>query len=186
MARLLFLLIIISVLPGCDLRKREAELEKREANLREREQQLILKEKDLILREEALKTVAASDTITTDSTKIVPELVGNWNVKMTCTETTCSGSAVGDTKSETWVFAYQGNNVIARAMEGDKLVRVYSGQFNDNTLVLKEDVGQTALNPATSLTVRLNLLSPNNLDGHREIVRQNGCKIVYRMQMNKQ
>lgn len=186
MLRSLIIIFFIVSLSGCDLRSRELAIEKREADLKEREQQLILKEKDIMLREEALRRQNIADSIAADSTVIIPGLEGSWSVKMTCTETTCSGSAVGDTKSETWNLAYQGNHIIARAMEGDKLVRVYSGSFNGKTLVLKENVDQQGVEPAASLTVRLNVVSQGSMEGDREIVRQNGCRIVYRIQMNQQ
>jgi len=43
---------------------------------------------------------------------------------MRCTETNCSGSAVGDTKNEQWEIGYQNGGIVAQAFSGNKLVRV--------------------------------------------------------------
>jgi hypothetical protein len=59
---------------------------------------------------------------------------------MTCTETTCPGSAIGDTKTETWDISYQNNVLLAKANVGDKLTRVYTGTYDGTNLVLIEDV----------------------------------------------
>jgi hypothetical protein len=105
---------------------------------------------------------------------------------MTCTETSCAGSAVGDTKNETWEISYQENNVIARAMVNTELTRVYSGFFTGNTLELVASPEGTAVNqPATRMVVRLRLSDNNKMEGQREIERTGQCKIIYEVSMNK-
>ena len=54
-----------------------------------------------------------------------PQLPGKWNVIMRCIETG-SGSAVGDVKNEQWEIGYEGNDIVAKAFTGDKLVRTYT------------------------------------------------------------
>ena len=63
---------------------------------------------------------------------------------MTCIETTCPGSAVGDTKTETWDINYENNLIIAKAMANNKLVRVYTGSYDGTNLTLSEDVANTS------------------------------------------
>lgn len=172
---------------GCESRKREEELQKKEAALNQKEQELLLKETTLQLKEaEILKREQLLDTVKKDSTHLVnPALVGMWSVKMTCTETSCTGSAVGDTRTEEWQLSYQGNNIIAQAMTGDNLVRVYTGFFTGNTIELVEERENSATQPTTKMIVRLTMVNEKTLEGQREIVRDNNCKIIYSMQMDK-
>src|SRR5688572_12407051 len=115
--RILLFLLTIFLLQGCDMRKREENLQVKEAQLNEKEQELLLKEKTLQLKEDELakkQQQIDSTTISDTTTQINTKLVGSWEVKMTCTETSCSGSAVGDTKNETWDISYQNKNVLAK------------------------------------------------------------------------
>ncbi len=181
------LFFIIPFLHGCDLRQREEALVKRETLLNQREQELLLKEKTLQLKEEELvkREQRLDTTRILDSTVYNAALPGTWDVKMTCTETSCPGSAVGDTKTETWEIVYQENNVIARAFNNNKLARVYSGFFTGNTLELVEMRESTDDQPATRMVVRLRLSSETQMEGQREIERIGQCKIIYETMLNK-
>jgi hypothetical protein len=183
-----FLLISAFLAQGCNLRQREEALTKKEAALNQREQELLLKEKTLLLKEEELVTreQKVDSTRQFDSTGTYSAvLTGTWDVKMTCTETSCPGSAVGDTKNETWQISYEKNNVLARAMVNNELVRVYSGFFTGNTLELVETRENTASQPATRMVVRLRLSTEDMMEGQREIERIGQCKIIYEVVMNK-
>ncbi|HUC80570.1 MAG TPA: hypothetical protein VMR70_06615 [Flavisolibacter sp.] len=173
---------------GCDIRQREEALQKREATLNQREQELLLKEKSLQLKDEELvkRQQQMDSTIVADTTaKYNAKLAGVWNVQMTCTETSCTGSAVGDTKTETWEISYQDRNVIARAKVNNELVRVYSGLYNGTTLELAEAL-ESEQKPATKMIVRLQLTSDTQLEGQREIDRiSENCRIIYSMKMKK-
>jgi hypothetical protein len=104
---------------------------------------------------------------------------------MACIETSCTGSAVGDTKTEQWDINLQNDHIIAKASSGDKIVRVYSGRTAGNTLELIEHK-DTALIYDTRMVVRLRLINKNTIEGVREIVREKDCKIVYSLRMDKQ
>jgi hypothetical protein len=191
MTRLIILcLTIVFLCSGCDLKAREEALQKKEAELAQKEQELTVKEKSLQVREEELMQMKQQlDSVKTKKdTEVVynQQLVGQWNVKMTCTETTCPGSAVGDTKTETWDINYENNLIVAKAMANNKLVRVYTGSYDSTNLMLSEDVGNTPSEPSAKLTIRLNLTDANTMEGQREIVRENDCRIVYGLQLSKQ
>ena len=175
-------------LQGCDLRQREEALNQKEALLNQREQELLLKEKTIQLKEEELvkREERIDSTRLQDSTAVYnAALPGTWEVKMTCTATSCPGSAVGDTKNETWDISYQNNNIIARAMVSNELVRTYSGFFTGNTLELIETRENEPNQPATRMVVRLRLAKENVMEGQREIERIGECKIIYDVVMNK-
>ena len=180
--------LALFLLSGCDFREREEALRKRETALSQKEQELLLKEKTLQLQEQELQNrkLAFDSTRNADTSHIVnPALVGNWNVKMTCTEATCAGSAVGDTKNETWQLAYQGTALLATAKANNQLVRVYTGFYTGNTIELVEDKTTTVAPSPARMVVRLRLVDSTRLEGEREIVRENNCKVVYALQMEK-
>jgi hypothetical protein len=184
---MILLLFLSSFLSGCTLQERENALQKKEVELNEREQQLILREKAIQLKEEELaKLDVPKDSSLVDSSVYNPQIVGTWNVKMVCTETTCTGSAVGDTRNEVWQINYESNRVLAQARSGNQLVRIYNGIYTGNTLELVEDAQVSPSQPATRMVARLRITSDNKMEGQREILREGDCKIIYSMDMTKQ
>ena len=112
-------------------------------------------------------------------------LVGSWLVTMNCIETTCSGSAVGDTKTEQWDVTYQDNTVLAKAMSGQALVRIYTGRSAANSLQLTAQSDEPSPQHAAKMNVTLALTRNNEMEGEREIIRADNCKIVYHLQLKK-
>jgi hypothetical protein len=104
----LFLFLVMSfTASGCGMRERELKLDQKMSEINQKEQELLLKEKSLQLKEEELakkEELLDSSSRSPVDTFLVqhPQLPGKWNVTMRCTETTCPGSAVGDTKNEQW------------------------------------------------------------------------------------
>jgi hypothetical protein len=197
MVRILCLFLVALFITSCDLRSRQEAVDKKETKLAEWEQELNLREKTLTLKEEELRQRqhlldsaqlnGKADSTQSDSAAIYnANIIGLWSVKMICSETTCPGSAVGDTKSETWDFYYANNHLIARAMAGDNLVRIYTGTLTGTTIALNEVVENTAEAPATKLLVDLTVKNAKLMEGKREIVRENDCKIVYDLQLSRQ
>lgn len=185
----IFLLALLLFTTGCDLRQREEALQKKEAILNDREQSLLLREKTLQLREEeVLKREQHLDsTMKQDTTRLVqPALIGRWDVKMTCTEATCPGSAIGDTKTEVWEFSYAGTTLMVKAIASEKLVRVYTGFYTGNTIELVEERPGTDSEGSTKMVIRLRLSDDTHMEGQREIIRENDCRVVYSLQLQKQ
>jgi hypothetical protein len=181
--------LTLFILTGsCTSGKKEENLRKREAALDQKEQQLLLKEKSLQLKEEELskREQHANSTSHVDSTHLIDlSLTGNWSVKMVCTETTCAGSAVGDTKSETWQLSYESNSIIVKAMANNQLVRVYTGFFTGNTIELVGDNKGNSPSEPTRMIVRLRVIDKMHLEGQREITRED-CKVIYTLQLEKE
>ncbi len=184
-----FLIFILFCCSGCDFRKREAEFKKREVALNQKERDLNLKENTLQIKEQKLEqrernldSTSKKDTVNVYN----PAIVGYWLVKMTCTQTTCTGSAIGDTKTEQWIISSDSTTLIAKAIAGNKLVRVYNGTAIANTVELTQNTASAASEPATTMVVKLNLLNENSMTGTREITRSGDCKVVYDLQMKRQ
>jgi hypothetical protein len=185
----LFVLASILLL-GCDSGERERKLREREQQLEVKEQSLLLKEKQLQLKEEELQLTrqAILDSSSANDSMLICNsgYLGVWSAKMTCTETNCTTSAVGDTKVELWDVKYVNGSVLVSAYANNNLIRVYSGAYKNDILELDfdSDEGPHATIPIT-IRVRLWKVKDRVLKGTREIIR-NDCNIMYDMQLNKQ
>lgn len=181
------LLLLLLSGAGCDLRQREEALQKKEAALNQREQELLLREKTLQVKEDELakQKQVFDSSMKVDTSHIVnASFVGAWDVKMTCTETTCPGSAVGDTKTEEWSFAYEGTTLVVKATANEQLVRVYTGYYSGNAIELEEE--KTTAQPSQArMIIRLRPVDETHLDGQREIVREKDCRVLYALQLQK-
>lgn len=180
-------LISLFFCSGCDLRKREDALQKREADLQQREQELNLKANTLQIKEQELirREQKLDSAITTDTAGLYnPAVVGTWLVKMICTQTSCTGSAIGDTKTEQWIISYEGNSVVAKAMVGDKLIRIYTGKVTGNNIQLQENIENQSASD-TKMLVTLSIVNTDNMKGTRELIRTDECKVIYDLQMDK-
>lgn len=179
--------LVAFFLSGCGIREREKTLREKEAELARREQQLLIRAEALRLKEEELlrKTQKLDSTQQDTAFSHNPKIVGLWSVKMVCTETTCPGSAIGDTKTEIWDISYQNKQVVATALDNQKVVRTYTGTYKNNLLELSERVETPANAPATHMLVRLKLVGESAMEGEREIIRTGDCRIVYALEMNK-
>lgn len=185
----LFLLCFCMLLfQSCNFAERERKIEQRNRALFLKEQQLSEQERRLLAREqEILKRENRIDSTFIDSAFFYhKEIIGDWYVEMKCTETNCPGSAVGDTKAETWIVGYQSKLIVARVMENDKLTRVYTGYYSGETLELSYQDYNAAPDKTTIMTIRLKETVPGQMEGEREISRVNDCRIVYSVRMKKQ
>lgn len=163
------------------LTTREQEIENKEQQLQAWEEQLRLKEQDLAVRERIIDSLNGD----IDTTGVYnPAIVGSWMVTMECIETTCEGSAIGDTKTEQWDISYQNNQVVAKAIVNKKLIRTYTGYLKENILEL---ITQQTSNPETHMNVVLNTLpaKPNLMEGQRVISQGGKCRIVYKLKAEK-
>jgi hypothetical protein len=186
--KLYLIFAMVFLLSACGFREREEALQKKEAELNQKEQALFLKEKTLQIKETNLhlKEKRIDSTLHEDSIMVNnPALVGQWDVTMNCIETSCPGSAIGDTKKEQWIIQNQGGYILAKAMKGSQLLRVYTGSYANNNLELFDTAAVNSNDPAARITVRLQPLGPATMEGEREIIREGDCKITYNLQLVK-
>jgi hypothetical protein len=183
--RLLLLLLVFFAACGPsaeqqDMQLRTVQLKQKQDSLIEKEKLLTMKEQELIVREMRLDSLLKK----MDTTGVYdPRLTGNWKVKMTCIETSCTGSAVGDTRTEQWELKYQDYNVMAYAVKDGKVTRTYSGIFQNELLKLRV---QKENETEADMNVDLSFANENKMEGKREIVQQDGCKIVYTLEAEKE
>lgn len=173
------LIVFIMLLFGsCGLNEREKSIKNKEAELNDRQQALVLWEQQLTQKESALQEREHRlDSTKREIDSVVihgPSVVGKWQVKMQCVETSCSGSAIGDVKTEQWEFGSNGNEVIVKAYAGKNLTRIYNGSYTSRGMQLI-DKGSLS---STTMEVTLRMLNEKKMDGLREIVLPD-CKTTY-------
>lgn len=170
-----FLLLICA---GCGFEDREKSLNAREEQLSQKRQELLLWEQRLTIRErdlDARKLMLDSNDKTIDTAMgNNAAVIGKWVIKMQCTETSCDGSAIGDSITEHWEVTSNDNQVVAKVYAGQKLSRIYNGFYRQNTLVLVDDKSPTE----SLIRIVLRVTPGSSMEGTREIVQKN-CKIVY-------
>jgi hypothetical protein len=155
------------------------ELHEKEVALQLWSQQLTERENVLVERKRQLDSAARSyDSVGTYN----PAIIGSWTASMTCTETNCEGSVIGDIKTEQWTFSYEGNLVVVQANAGKKLVRTYKGKLKANRLELAIE-GKSP--DEAKMTATLTLVAPDRMEGQREIVQPTGCRVIYDLKLLK-
>lgn len=188
--RLSFLLAVILLLSSCNFQQREQELQRKEDSLLRKEADLAILEKSLLLKENELEQREhLLDSVQREDTNYIidPKLVGVWNVRMVCTETSCPGSAVGDTKNETWRVSFQGKWLIAAMVSRDQVGRIYTGKYTSDGIYLKGDVDAADTTAAnTRIEVRLQVKDNKNMEGLRRIIREGNCVINYDLKLTRQ
>ena len=181
-----FCLILVFLLSACNSGDTQDELRRKTLELTEKEQSLNIWAQELKIKEEQLlkrEKLVDSATLLLDSFGTYnPAIIGNWTVTMRCVETTCEGSAIGDTKTEHWDISYDGNTVIAKVIANEKLVRVYKGKMTTKTLQLSvKSEGATD----ARMNVILTVVKEGRMEGQREIIQASGCRVVYTLEVVK-
>ena len=160
---------------------REREIVKEERRLTAWEDKLKLREKLLLTREKRTDSLRALiDTIGVYN----QNLIGNWKVTMNCTESSCEGYVIGDSKTERWEISYQGKYVLVKAYSGKKYIRAYAGSNNNNVIVLQV---QPTPGIQTSMEVTLTFNPDKNtvMTGQRIITKVENCTTTFALTAEK-
>lgn len=179
------LLIPLLMNSGCGFEERKRALDAREAALQEREQDLLLKQKQLTQLEDSMKLNLARQDSATSVLKnlglpLPDSLQGVWNISMICTQTSCTGFAVGDSRKENWTFSGgDSTGVYIKAMQGEKLIRIYSGIYDGGGFILSTLSGSDSI--TTVMNVKLSVENGNKLSGTRVINQADGCSATFRL-----
>ena len=181
------IILSISFLSACSnpegsdqLQSREKKVSQKEEELKVFEQKLISRDIELRGREKFLDSLEnIGDTIGIYNSK----LIGNWTVNMKCIETSCEGSALGDTKTERWIISYHNSRVIVKVLSKNTITRVYQGVYTETGLTLHSR--QLDGDILTSMNIQLNQISDDKMEGIREINQGGRCKIIYSVGLSK-
>lgn len=192
--KLIILFFSLFLLSGCGLQEQRKKLHQEQMDVHQKEQELALKEQELDAREAILderqKTMDSvliqKDTLST----LYPAIPGNWVVKMVCTETTCPGSALGDTKVEQWSVSFDNNMVIAKAMNNKmQLTRIYTGNIDATgqiNLVAQSSAVDSEGALSAKIIIQLKQKNVGSMEGQREIIQPGNCHIIYSLDLKKQ
>lgn len=192
MRQFIYIVFLLLFFASCENSQKARLLDQKEKMLLEKEQHIVLQEQSLVLRESALalkekKVDSASLKFINDSLAATrPDIRGIWLVKMICTETTCSTSAVGDTKTEQWEISQEQTLIIAKSTSNDKTGKIYSGKYIGETIELAALQDSSEAGRSTKMIVRLQPTKENEMEGQRQIIRSDDCQIIYAMQLKKQ
>ena len=183
-------LLLVGFLASCGQAKREQQLVAREKQVLELRQELNMKASALALQATKLNQMSQqldSANIIEDSLKVnFPLLSGRWVVSMTCSETTCQGSAIGDTKTEQWLISRQAGSIIAQAYNNQTINRVYVGKYKDGALQLKAQPILSTTDTTTTINVVLQPQSDSLMLSGKRTINRPDCRIVYDMTLKKQ
>lgn len=182
-------LLTLILFCSCGFEERRKQLDERERVLNTREQAVMLKEKEIRLMEDSLKRYAAkmdsaNRAVTEPVIPLPDSLAGNWNVTMICTQTNCTGFAVGDIRKETWQVSGNGSTVGVRAMQGNKLIRVYTGSYTGSGLKLSTPETEGP-QPSATMQVTLKTDNINKWSGQRLITQPDGCETFFKIDMDR-
>lgn len=179
----IFLLLFTIILFSCSnqqeqqLKEQSLALDKLKDSLSVRARELDLKAQELEKREQML------DSTNTNMPEgiVNPNLTGKWQVKMTCAETNCSGSAIGDVRNEQWNIAYRNDLFIVEGLADGAVNTLYTGLYNGQEMQLNSG----ASSAGTTISIVLTPAENGNMVGRREVTQAGGCKIFYRLNLNK-
>jgi len=188
------LLLFLLVMASCKDQAHEQQLQKREAELSLREQEMAQRENALTLREQRLLAKEQTPPIDTvqqvlpADTALLRSLPGTWATRMSCIETDCPGSAIGDSKNEQWEFSVEQNTVRATASANKKIIRVYTGTLQGSELKMNAQHIPNETLPDASFVVQLQAAGERRLEGRREISKPapDNCRIVYALELTKE
>ncbi|MDC8103068.1 hypothetical protein ACNFU2_21000 [Chryseobacterium sp. PTM-20240506] len=180
---LLILFIVPLLLLSCDNRQKEKDL-------LEREQQLLEKEKLFAHKESEYQAlIKMRDSIFTrkDSAKVMTwpeEISGDWNGKVICTESNCNDYVVGDQRTDTWEFDSDSTQLVAKIINNNNLIRLYSGKFENNEIKLNFKT-DSAAKKKVEMNILLNDISDTKIRGTRTVITDNNCTAKFSVELTR-
>lgn len=176
------LLLIIILMSACD-NSREEELLRREADLKRREEQFQAKEADYLALLKLKDSLDARDSIT--HLNDWPEnLVGTWNSKIVCVETSCNEYVIGDVRNDIWEFAQDSLHLHVNVFNKKELIRVYDADYSEEQIVLNHITDSTAPKQV-SMKVVLNEINANKISGYRTVKLGSKCSATFTVELSK-
>lgn len=114
------------------------------------------------------------------------DLMGIWNVTMTATESTCEGTNVGDSKSETWTIESEAGVIKIRVSNNKNTGDSYNAKFLPQYNMLVGKGKDYDLFVTGDITLKLTMIEDNKMEGTREVIVSTPCKIEYKLTARKQ
>ncbi|KUJ52592.1 hypothetical protein AR685_06135 [Chryseobacterium sp. JAH] len=180
----LILLILLLMFPSCDNKKKSLQLTERENALLEKEKNFAKKESEY----QSLIKMRDSIFSEKDSVETVkvwpPQVFGSWIGKVICTESSCSDYVIGDQRIDTWEFDSDSTQLFSKIVNNHKLVRLYSGKFENNEVKLHYKTDSTA-DKSVEMNILLNKISANKIRGTRTVSVDNKCTAKFSVELTR-
>jgi len=178
---LLFLLVFFQ---SCNDKEKDQQITDRENALLEKEKLFATKESEY----QSLLKMRDSIFNKKDSVEIIKkwpaEVFGAWTGKVICTESSCSDYVIGDQRIDTWEFDSDSTQLFSKIVNNNKLVRLYSGKFENNEVKLNYKTDSTATK-MVEMNVLLNEFSPNKIRGQRTVSIDNKCLAKFSVELTR-
>lgn len=114
------------------------------------------------------------------------DLVGDWNVKLNCTNSDCKNRSVGDMRTEKWTISFDNGEYLITTPN-----RVYKGEgyFNGETLNVESEqiefLGFSSRYLKAKYNMELSVVNKRSMKGKRTVIDQAPCKIEYSLEAKK-
>lgn len=185
-----FLFVFVLLFAACYDKQREQQLVQREQALLEKEKQFALKETEyqaLIKMRDSLLTRRMADSGKKNGMVNVnwpPEIAGLWNGKVVCTESSCSDYVAGDVRTDVWEFGSDSSQLVAKVINNNKLIRVYTAVYNNNQarLHFKTDA---AIDKQVEMNILLNEISAAKIKGLRILTIDDKCTAKFSVELSR-
>lgn len=168
---------------SCKENEREKQLDARERLLSEKENVFSQKEAEF----DALLKMRDSLYAKKIDSVVIPtwpeDILGKWNGKVICTESTCSDYVIGDQRTDVWEFVNDSLQTSVNVYSKNNLVRTYAGKLENNEIKLNFRTDSTS-SKLVDMNIRLNEISPEKIRGRRMItVNNNNCSAVFSVEL---
>jgi len=177
-------LSVLVIFQSCNDGQKNQQLTERENALLEKEKLFATKESEyqslLKMRDSIFSNTDSVETIK----KWPAEVFGSWTGKVICTESSCSDYVIGDQRIDTWEFDSDSTQLFSKIVNNNKLVRLYSGKFENNEVKLNYKTDSTA-QKAVEMTVLLNEFSPDKIRGQRTVNIDNKCTAKFSVELTR-
>ncbi len=184
MYKIIFLLMLGFCFSGCNNQDRRDELEEREVALLAKEKQFALKEAEyklLLQMRDSVQIVA--DTVM--AAAVWPEgMAKKWNARVVCVASNCTDYVVGDQRSDVWEFGDESGKLVVKAVNSNKLVRLYLAQFDNNTIRLHYTTDSAAAKNVV-MHVALTEITAAKMRGVRAVSVDNKCTAIFSVELNR-
>lgn len=159
----------------------------KENSLKTREQELIIKEKEFEAKEaEFQELIAMRDSLKNANDSAIANnslplnILGKWNGKMICTESTCPEHVIGDQRNDVWEFTPQGLKMTNKT-GGERL---FTAKISGDDLIFSSEPSSN-LNNSSQITFKLNSFQDGKIKGSRDFTGNNGCVAKFSVELEK-
>lgn len=187
---LLCLIFVWLLMSACRDEEKEKQLLQREQALLEKEKQFALKETEyqaLLKMKDSIIAKYVADSTRSDSllaTTWPADIAGQWSSKVFCSESNCPDYVVGDQRTDTWEFSTDSAQLVAKVINNNKLVRIYTATYENSQIKLhfKTD---SAASKQVEMNIDLNDIGTKKIKGSRIVTIDNKCTAKFSVDLTR-